>query len=77
MVAEGFVEGGGDTRRSGSGPGLRRFSDKVSVLDMENMSLVEEAGFLSLLWRTETALVLTLFDLSVTNFEGLGSRADR
>ena len=50
---------------------MRRFSDKVSVLDMENMSLVEEAGFLSLLWRTETARVLTLLDLSVT-FEVLG-----
>ena len=63
VVAEGFLECRGDTRRSG----LRRFSDEVSVLDMENMSLVEEAEFLSLLWRMETALVLTLLALSVTS----------
>ena len=47
MVAEGFVEGGGTQgedlgRGLGERPWLRRFSDKVSVLDMENMSLVED-----------------------------------
>ena len=29
MVAEGFVEGGGDTRRSGSGPGGEAWVEEV------------------------------------------------